>query len=86
MSSYPGGWCDIIRGMTKVLKEALTQVEKLPAPDQENIGRQMLHHVEKLRALRSDIDAGIRSLDAGEGRELDINDVISRAHEGHGRR
>jgi len=72
--------------MTKALKEALVEVEKLPAPDQENIGRQMLHHVEKLHALRSDIDAGIRSLDAGDGRELDINDVISRAQEGHDRR
>jgi hypothetical protein len=38
--------------MTKALKEALVEVEKLPAPDQENIGRQMLHHVEKLRELR----------------------------------
>ena len=72
--------------MTKALKEALVEVEKLPAPDQENIGRQMLHHVEKLRELRRDIDAGVRSLDAGDGRELDINDVISRAQEGHDRR
>jgi hypothetical protein len=28
----------------------------------------MLSHVEKLRLLRAEIDKGIRSLDAGEGR------------------
>ena len=72
--------------MTNALKAAVAEVEKLPAPDQENIGRQMLHHVERLRLLRRDIDAGIRSLDAGDGRELDINDVILRAREGHDRR
>ncbi len=69
--------------MTKALKEALAEVEKLPGPDQENIGRQMLHHVEKLRVLREDIDAGLRSLDAGEGQELDINDVLSVARQRH---
>ena len=69
--------------MTKALKEALAKVEKLPAPDQENIGRQMLHHVEKLRVLRDDIEAGIRSLDAGKGQELDVNDVISIARQRH---
>ena len=52
------------RSMTKALKEALAEVERLPAADQENIGRQVLNHVEKLRLLRDDIDAGVRSLDA----------------------
>ena len=51
--------------MTKALKEALAEVERLPASDQEIIGRQVLHHAEKLRLLRDDIDAGIRSLEAG---------------------
>jgi hypothetical protein len=63
--------------MTKALKAALAEVEKLPTPDQENIGRQMLAHVEKLRMLRGDIDEGIAELDAGEGPEH----VLSRAHE-----
>jgi hypothetical protein len=72
--------------MTNVLKEAVAEVERLPAADQEIIGRKMLEHVEKLRLLRDDIDAGIRSLDAGIGRELDMNDVISVAHEQHARR
>jgi len=36
----------------------------------------MLEHVEKLRVLREDIDSGLRSLEAGKGQELDMNDVI----------
>jgi hypothetical protein len=54
--------------MTNTLKEALARVEELPEADQEQIGRQVLTHVQKLQALRSDIDARIRSLDAGRGR------------------
>jgi hypothetical protein len=69
--------------MTKALKEALAEVERLPTADQENIGRQVLHHVEKLRLLRDDIDAGVRSLDAGHGQEIDMNDVISVARHRH---
>jgi Flp pilus assembly CpaE family ATPase len=69
--------------MTKVLQEALEEVERLPQSDQENIGRQVLHHVEKLRLLRDDIDEGLRSLDAGKGREVDMRDVVSRAHARH---
>ena len=70
---------DILRRMIKALKQALVEVERLPEADQETIGRQVLTHVQKLRLLRSDIDEGIRSLDAGEGRELDMRDVVSRA-------
>jgi hypothetical protein len=64
--------------MTKVLKEAITEVVTLPESDQELIGRELLAHVEKLRSLRADIGHGVRSLDAGKGRVLDIEDVISR--------
>jgi hypothetical protein len=67
-------------GMTNTLKVAVAEVERLPEADQENIGRHVLTHVEKLRALRADIDAGIRSLDAGTGQEIDVNDVIVDAH------
>jgi hypothetical protein len=69
--------------MTKALKEALAEVERLSQSDQENIGRQVLHHVEKLRLLRDDIDAGVRSLDAGKGRDVDMRDIVARAHARH---
>lgn len=65
--------------MTNALKRALAEVEELPRDDQDNIARQVLTHVEKLRLLRADIDEAVRSLDAGEGRELEIGDVVLRA-------
>ena len=65
--------------MVKTLRLAIAEVETLPDAAQERIGRELLAHVEKLRTLRADIEKGIRSLDKGEGRELDIEDVIRRA-------
>ena len=62
--------------MVKTLEQAIAEVERLPAEDQEQIGRTLLSHVEKLRALRTEIDKGIRSLDAGEGRESSVDDFV----------
>lgn len=46
------------------------------AEDQEQIGRALLCHFEKLRALRTEIDKGLRSLDAGQARESSIDDFL----------
>ena len=62
--------------MVKTLEQAIAEVERLPVEDQEQIGRTLLSHVEKLRALRVEIDRGIRSLDAGQGRVSSIEDFI----------
>lgn len=62
--------------MVKTLEQAIAEVQRLPAEDQEKIGRTLLSHVEKLRALRSKIDKGLRSLDAGEGRESSVDDFL----------
>src|SRR5678815_1962164 len=62
--------------MVRTLEQAIAEVERLPAEDQEQIGRTLLSHVERLRALRTEIDKGIRSLDAGLGRESSIDDFI----------
>lgn len=75
--------CGILKNMTNALREAVAQAERLSEADQENIGRHVLSHVEKLRALRADMDAGIRSLDAGAGKELDVEDVIAVARHRH---
>lgn len=69
--------------MIKVLKEALDQVETLPEADQEKIGRELLDHALKIRALRADLQAGVDSLHRGLGRGLDIEDVIRRARARH---
>ena len=74
----------IMSDMTKVMKDAIDEVSSLPESDQETIGRQLLSHVEKLRRLRVEIDRGAASLDAGRGRELDIDAFVQRAKERDG--
>ena len=70
--------------MVKTLEQALAQVAVLPEDDQEQIGRQLLSHLEKLRQLREDIDKGIRSLDAGAGTVLDIEEFLDQLHARYG--
>jgi hypothetical protein len=65
--------------MIKVLKEALDQVAALPEADQEQIGRELLKHALKIRALRADLQAGVDSLDRGQRQDLDMDGVIGRA-------
>ncbi len=48
--------------MINALKEALDQVATLPEADQEQIGRELLEHVLKIRALRADLQAGVDKL------------------------
>ena len=70
--------------MTKLLQEAISEITNLPEADQEEIGRGLLSHIENLHRLRAEIDKGMRSLERGEGRELDIEDFIQRVHARHG--
>jgi hypothetical protein len=72
--------------MTKTLEQAVAELSNLPEADQEEIGHSLLAHIERLRQLRSDIDKGIRSLDAGEGKPLDIEAFIRERHVRHGGR
>jgi hypothetical protein len=69
--------------MVKTLEQAIAQISRLPDADQEQIGRKLLSHVEKLNALRAEIDKGIGSLDAGNGSALDIEDFLRRKNSGH---
>jgi hypothetical protein len=62
--------------MVKTLERAIAEVANLPPETQEEIGRELLAHIDKLRSLRG--DKAIRSLDAGRGKELDIEEVIKR--------
>jgi hypothetical protein len=71
--------------MTKLLEEALAKVATLPPAAQEKIGEELLLHVETVDRIRGELDKGIRSLDRGEGRELNIQDVIKRARIQHAR-
>jgi hypothetical protein len=62
--------------MVRTLERAIAEVTALPDTDQEQIGRQLLSHVEKLRSLREDLDKGLRSLDAGKGKAVNIDGFI----------
>jgi type IV secretory pathway TrbF-like protein len=68
---------------SKTLDQAIAKAHELPEADQEQIGRELNDYIDHLRALRSDITLGIRSLDAGHGRQVDIEEVIAQARATH---
>jgi len=70
--------------MVRTLEQAIAQISRLPDADQEQIGRRLLSHVEKLNALRTEIDKGIGSLDAGKGSALNTEDFLRRKNSQHG--
>lgn len=67
--------------MTKTLEMAIAKVSELPEAAQDEIGRQLLEHLESLAQLRAELQIGIDELDAGLGRPLDIDDVKRRGRE-----
>ena len=69
--------------MTKVLREAIAKVEALPEAEQDRIARELIDYLDKLNALRADLEIGIRQLDAGEGSELDIDDFLRKMNAQH---
>lgn len=71
-------------GMVKTLEQAMIEAARLPETDQEQIGRRLLLHLEKLRQLRHDIDKGIGSLDAGEAKPLDVEKFLAEKNARHG--
>jgi hypothetical protein len=64
---------------SRTFDEAIEKARQLPPEDQERIGRELSDYIDHLHALRSDIRSGLRSLDAGQGRSIDIEDLIARA-------
>jgi hypothetical protein len=70
----------MMRPMVKALDQAIAEIETLPEAEQEEIGRRLLSHMQKLRQLREEIDKGIRSLQAGQGKPLDIAAFLDQQH------
>ncbi len=62
--------------MVKSIERAIAELAELPEADQEQIGRQLLSHVEKLRELRAAVDQGVASLDSGKGAPVDIEEFL----------
>ena len=71
--------------MVKSLKPAISKASALPDAAQEQLGRELLERIDALARLRAEVEIGIWQLDAGEGRELDIEDVIRQARKEYGR-
>ena len=69
--------------MVNTLEVAISKAANLSEAAQEQIGRELLERIETLQRLRTEIEGGIRELDAGLGEDLDIEDVIRQAHEEH---
>ena len=69
--------------MTELLETAMAEASTLPEATQQKIGRELLAYIERLRWLRAEIDKGIRSLEAGEGRELNIDAFLADLHRRH---
>jgi hypothetical protein len=65
--------------MTKLLQEAIDKVSTLPEATQQSIAEDLIAHVESVEHLRAELQKGIDSLDRGDGRELDIEQVIKTA-------
>jgi hypothetical protein len=72
--------------MVKTLELALSKVAALSDAAQEQIGRELLDRVDALKRLQAEVEIGLRELDAGEGRPLDIEDVIKQARDEHARK
>ena len=53
-------------------------MRRLPVADQRRIADELDRYVDELAKLREKLDQGVRSLDAGLGRELEIEDLIAR--------
>jgi hypothetical protein len=72
--------------MVKTFELAISKAASLPEATQEQLGRELLERIESLEQLRSEIEIGIRELDAGLGVELDIEDAIRQARDEHAKR
>jgi hypothetical protein len=71
--------------MVKTLELAMSKAAGLPEAAQEQLGRELLEQIETLSVLRAEIEIGIKELDAGEGRPLDIEAFLRDLNDGHGR-
>jgi hypothetical protein len=70
--------------MAKAAEIAIEALRSLPERDQERMGRQLLSHIEKLLALRLEIDKGSHALDEAVGETLDIEEFLRRQNERYG--
>lgn len=62
----------------EALRKALVKAAALPAADQDRLGRNLDAYLDDLKTLRAMIDEAERSLDAGAGKKIDIDEFLAR--------
>jgi Arc/MetJ-type ribon-helix-helix transcriptional regulator len=72
--------------MVKTLELAMEKAATLPEAAQEQLGREILKHIDQLATLRAELEIGIQQLDAGLGRELDLEEFLRRARAEHAKK
>ena len=60
------------------LNKAVAKAASLPAADQDRLSRNLDAYLDYLKTLRAMIDEAERSLDAGGGKEIDIDAFLVR--------
>ena len=71
--------------MVRALELAIDALKNLLPADQERMGRQLLSYIEKLLALRVEIEKGIGVLEAEAGAPLDVDEFLKQQNARHGR-
>ena len=67
--------------MTSIsLQTVLSEAERLPQYVQDQLGRDLMERIERVRILQDKMDLATQSLDEDLGRTVDIDDIIERAH------
>jgi hypothetical protein len=69
----------------ETLELAVHEAEMLPEAAQEQLGRELLERIDSLDQLRTEVEIGLRELDAGLGKDLDIEEIIRAARADHAR-
>jgi hypothetical protein len=72
--------------MVKTLELAISKAANLSEAAQEQLGRELLERIDALGELRTEIEIGLRELDAGLGEELDIEALIREARDEYARK
>src|SRR5260370_37294902 len=74
-----GTFGSIMSVMVRTLEIAVAKAAELPEAVQEQLGLEILEWIDAIGELRVAIEVGVRQLDAGEGKELDMEATISGA-------
>lgn len=70
--------------MVRALEQTIAQIVRRPDADREQVNSKRLAHIEKLKALRAELDEGFLSLDQGGGQALNMEEFLRDKNAQHG--